>query len=198
MPRVFIYIVSLKLALLRSFTSSLPTKTTVDLKIWEAQLLIWAPYPLSASYPGIPPLCRVHFEPRGNYIEGHSQAQETNRHFTVALFPGGPPNICQIFTYMCFMELCVTRGTELLWTPHCHTASQWQNPCRIKIPPFFFSPWIPLQPKYQFSHGTTCSFCHCLPQLHKRSVLSCYFPTLLQSRTMVHLSNALCIFIPRA
>lgn len=137
MPRVFIYIVSLKLALLRSFTSSLPTKTTVDLKIWEAQLLIWAPYPLSASYPGIPPLCRVHFEPRGNYIEGHSQAQETNRHFTVALFPGGPPNICQIFTYMRFMELCVTRGTELLWTPHCHTASQWQNPCRIKIPPPF-------------------------------------------------------------
>ena len=169
----------------------LPVKITTDVRSWETQLLlIWAPFPLLASYPGISLLCRVYFEPSGNYLEGNSQAQEINRHFIVALFTGGPPNIWHTFPHTCLMESCVIKRRRAAGNcPPSHSKSVVE----LWSPFFLLNAHIAqvsvLPQDFMFLFCTVCLS-------SRKDLFFDYFPTCLWLRAMVHLLNALCCFHP--
>ena len=157
----------------------------------------WTKNALLASYPEISLLCWIYFEHGGNYLEGNSGAQEANRHFTVAFFTWGPPNIWQTSPLTCLWSLVLQRGEKLLGAAHHHTASRLWNPYRIVI--LFLPLESPSSLSVSSPMGFHVPFLYCLSLLQKRSVFFFfyyYFPTCPWLRTRVHLSNALCCIHP--
>ena len=129
----------------------------------------WTKNTLLASYPEISLLCWIYFEHGGNYLEGISGAQEANRHFTVAFFTWGPPNIWQTFPLTCLWSLVLQRGAKLLGAAHHHTASRLWNPCRIVM--LFLPLESPSSLSVSSPMGFHVPFLYCLSLLQKR----CFF-----------------------
>ena len=128
----------------------------------------WTTNPLLGSYPEISLLCWIYFEHGGNYLQGNSGAQEANRHFTVAFFTWGPPNIWQTFPLTCLWSLVLQIGAKLLGAAHHHTASRLWNPCRIVI--LFLPLESPSSLSVSSPMGFHVPFLYCLSLLQKRSV----------------------------